>query len=48
MGAKAIKLVSWEKHPAYCKDWNVNVCHMHNGFNVMEYVKPGDKMRMMH
>ena len=47
MGAKAIKLGSWDKHPAYCKDWNVNVWHMRNGNNVMEYVKPDEKMRMM-
>ena len=30
MGAKAIKLGSWDKHPAYCEDWNVNEWHMHN------------------
>ena len=27
MGAKAIKLGSLDKHPAYCYDWNVNECH---------------------
>ena len=37
MGAKAIKLGSWDKHPAYCKDLNVNVWHMRNGINVMVY-----------
>ena len=42
MGAKAIKLGSWDKHPAYGKDWNVNVWHMCNGNDVMEYVKPGE------
>ena len=24
VGAKAIKLGSWDKHPAYCYDWNVD------------------------
>ena len=42
MGAKPIKLGSWDKHPAYCEDWNVNVWHMRNGINVMEYFKPGE------
>ena len=42
VGAKAIKLGSWDKHPAYCSDWNVNVWHMRNGNNVMEYLKPGE------
>ena len=37
MGAKAIKLGSWDKHPAYCKDLKVNVWHMRNGINVMVY-----------
>ena len=23
VGAKAIKQDSWDKHPAYCYDWNV-------------------------
>ena len=23
MGAKAVKLGSWDKYPAYCWDWNV-------------------------
>ena len=41
MGAKAIELGSWDKHPTYCKYWNVNVWHMRNGINVMEYFKPG-------
>ena len=27
VGAKAIKLGSWDKHPAYCEDWNVIVWH---------------------
>ena len=30
MGAEAIKLGSWDKHPAYCKDWNVNEWHIRN------------------
>ena len=34
VGAKAIKLGSWDKHPAYCWDLNVNVRHMRNGINV--------------
>ena len=38
VGAKAIKLGSWDKHPAYCRDLNVNVWHMRNGINVMVYV----------
>ena len=42
VGAKAIKLGSWDKHPAYCLDWNVNVWHMRNGIKVMEYFKPGE------
>ena len=37
MGAKAIKLGSCDKHPAYCKDVNVNVWYMGNGINVMVY-----------
>ena len=27
----AIKLGSWDKHPAHCLDRNVNVCHMRDG-----------------
>ena len=46
MGAKAIKQGSWDKHPAYCLDWDVNVWHMRNGNNVMEYVKPGEEKTM--
>ena len=42
MGSKAIKLGSWDKHPTYSEDWNVNVWHMCSGNNVMEYVKPGE------
>ena len=30
MGAKAIKLGSWDKHPAYCQDLNVSVWHIRN------------------
>ena len=37
MGAKLIKLGSWDKHLAYCWDLNVNVWHMRNEINVMEY-----------
>ena len=37
MGAKAIKLGSWDKHPAYCLDWNVNVSRMHTRINVVVY-----------
>ena len=41
VGAKAIKLGSCDKHPAYCLDLNVEVWHMRNGRrNVMVYVKP--------
>ena len=35
MGAKAIKLGSWDKHPAYRQDLNVG--HLRNGINVMVY-----------
>ena len=48
MAAKAIKLGSWDKHLAYCKDLNVNVLHMGNGINVMGYFKPGKLIRMMY
>ena len=41
VGAKAIKLGSWDKHLAYCY-LNFNVWHMRNGINVMEYFKPGE------
>ena len=30
VGAKAIKLGSWDKHPAYCLDLNVNEWHIRN------------------
>ena len=40
MGATDIKLGSWDEHPAHCKDWNVNVWHMHKRINVMVYFKP--------
>ena len=30
VGAKAIKLGSWDKHPAYCYNWNVHKWHMRN------------------
>ena len=26
MGAKAAKLGLGDKHPAYCQDWNVDMC----------------------
>ena len=42
MGAKAIKLGSCDKHPAYYWDLNVNVLLLRNGINVMEYFKPGE------
>ena len=42
VGAKAIKLGSWGKHPAYCWDLNVDVWHMRNVINVMVFVKPGE------
>ena len=48
MGAKVIKLGSWDKCPAYCKDLNVNVWHMCSGKNVMVYFKPGKWLRMMY
>ena len=35
VGAKAIKLGSWDKHPAYCLDLNVKEWHMRNE-NVMD------------
>ena len=38
MGAKAIKLGSWDKHPAYCYDWNVNVWHARSRINMMIYI----------
>ena len=40
MGAKAIKLGSWDKHPAYCQDlMSVSgVCET----NVMLCFKPGE------
>ena len=41
-GAEAIKLRSWDKHPAYCYDLNVNVWHVSNGITVMVYFKPGE------
>ena len=40
MGAKAIKLGSWDKHPAYCLDLNVE-CLVYE-INVMLYFKPGE------
>ena len=42
VGAKAIQLGSWDKHPAYCEDLNVYVWHMRNGINVLVYFKPGE------
>ena len=43
VGAKAIKLGSCDKHPAYCSDLNVEVWHMCNERrNVMVDVKPGE------
>ena len=33
VGAEAIKLGSWDKHPAYCYDLNVDVWRMRNGIN---------------
>ena len=42
VGAKAIELGSWDKHPAYC--WirmsMSGICAMRG--NVMEYFKPGE------
>ena len=37
VGATAIKLGSWVKHPAYCLDLNVDEWHMRNEINVMVY-----------
>ena len=37
MAAKAIKLGSWHKHPAYCQDLNVGVWHMCSEISVMVY-----------
>ena len=43
VGAKATKLGSCDKHPAYCKDLNVEVWHMRNERrNVMVNVKTGE------
>ena len=38
-GAKTIKLARFMGQ-TFCilLGWNVNVCHMHNGINVMEYI----------
>ena len=40
VGAKAIKLGSWDKHPAYC--WDLNVEHVLYEINVMVYFQPGE------
>ena len=40
MGAKTIKLGSWDKHAAYCKDLNVE--RVVYEINVMLYFKPGE------
>ena len=40
MGAKAIKLGSWDKYPAYCYDLNVE-CVVYE-INVMVYFQPGE------
>ena len=40
VGAKAIKLGSWNKHPAYCQDSNVNVWHMEISVIDHDYFKP--------
>ena len=42
MGAKAIKLGSWDKHPATARIGMSCVALIHNGINVMEYFKPGE------
>ena len=39
---KAIKLGSWDKHPAYCWDLNINEWHMRDEINMMVYFKPGE------
>ena len=44
MGAKAIKQGSWDKHPAYCYDWNVNEWHMRNERKCDVDFKPGEQM----
>ena len=46
MGAKAIKLGSCDKHPAYCLDLNVDVWHMRNVINVLVYFKPGEQIEI--
>ena len=40
MGAEAIKLGSCDKHPAHCKDLNVDVWYMRNAIIVMVHFKP--------
>ena len=44
VGVKAIKLGSWDKHPAYCysriRRSMSGICTMRG--NVMEYFKPGE------
>ena len=39
-GSKAIKLGSWDKHPAYC--WDLNVELVVYEINVMVYFQPGE------
>ena len=48
MGAKASKLGSWDKHPAYCQDSNANEWHMRNDRKCDVDFKPGEQMRMMY
>ena len=40
MGAKAIKLGSLDKHPAYC--WDLNVERALYEMDVMVYFRPGE------
>ena len=40
MGAKAIKLGSWDRYPAYCSDLNVE--RVVYEINVMIYFQPGE------
>ena len=42
---KAIKIGPWDKHHAYCYDWNVDKWHIRNDVNVMVNFKPGELMR---
>ena len=42
MGAKAIKLGSWDKYPAYC--WDLNVERVVYEMNAMVYFQSGGRV----